>query len=311
MGIVGYEIAKKVIERYNPESVLFCPYKEEMWDCMQTVYDYFADKTNIKTGIMPIAYYTLSNNRITDLKIEFKKHAGNFPMILKGGWDIIFFHYPYDQLNNVTRPLLYSTELKAFCKHLVLLPYAVTNRNAEPNEVVYPGIRNSDLIICETDEQATVSNRLLEGQPGWKGECVGWGSPKFDMIELAEIPEVWKQKAGERRIVLLQTSLIPYLQDRNKMNQTETIIKSYMKNNKVCLVWRPHPLFKDTIIAHRREDLKRFEGLIDLVKQSPKDIFDDTKTAETCIKFADEMLSDESSLVTLWKTTGKKLTMLE
>ena len=33
MGIVGYEIAKKVIERYNPESVLFCPYKEEMWDC--------------------------------------------------------------------------------------------------------------------------------------------------------------------------------------------------------------------------------------------------------------------------------------
>jgi hypothetical protein len=40
-------------------------------------------------------------------------------------------------------------------------------------------------------------------------------------------------------------------------------------------------------------------------------IFDNTSTPEIAISVADEMISDQSSLVTLWKATGKKLTMME
>ncbi len=317
--MIGEQIAKNLIEKYNPKHVLFCPYKEEMWDSMQTIYEAFM-KTDIHTDVMPIAYYSLNNGKIFDVHIEFPIHSSSFPMLLKRNilnrpdsvWDLIIYHYPYDNLNNVTRPLLYSNELKAFCKHLVLVGYAcVGGRLPTMQEVSYSGVRNSDLIIYETQDQAKEAEKLLKGKPGWGGECVGWGSAKYDMIECAEIPEEWKKKAKGKRVVLLQSSIVPFLQNRQKLNQIETVIRSYIKNDKVCLIWRPHPLYKDTIIAHDRKELRHFEELEELVKNSSKDIFDETKIPEIPIKFADEMISDPSSLVILWKTTGKKLTMLE
>lgn len=306
--MIGETIAKNLIEKYNPKSVLFCPYKEEMWDSMQTIYEYFDDKCGdeIAVSIMPIAYYTLNNNKINDLNIEFGEYANRFPKYLKRRWDIIIFHYPYDNLNNITRPLLYSNELKAFCNHLVSVGYAcVGNRLPFEQELHYGGITNSDLCIMETEEQAKEANRLMNTD-----KFVGWGSAKYDMIEKAEIPTEWEEKAEGKKVVLLQTSIVPFLQNRNKLFQIENIIKAYIKKPNVCLIWRPHPLYKDTIIAHHRSELRHFDSLVDLVKQSPKDIYDDSQTPETAIKFADEMISDPSSLVILWKTTGKKLTMI-
>lgn len=309
--MIGETIAKNLIEKYDPKSVLFCPYKEEMWDSMETIYDYFMDCTKgIDTEIMPIPYYTLKGNRIDEFKAEFPIEAVSFPMMLQKKWDIIIFHYPYDHLNNVTRPMIYSSVLKAFCKHLVLVHYACRELLPTPQDLVYPGVRNSDIVIFDNEEQAAEANRLLYNQPGWKGECVGWGSAKYDMIEQAIIPIEWKEKAKGRRVVLLQSSIIPYLQNKNKLSQIETIITACIKNDKVCLIWRPHPLYRETITAHQRGDLKKYNDLEKMVLKSPKDILDKTITPETSIKFADEMISDRSSLVTMWKTTGKKLTML-
>lgn len=311
--MIGEEIANKLIERYEPKSVLFCPYKEEMFDSMQTIYESFLKYENIKTKIMPIPYYTLKNGKIDDLKMEFLGYYGfeNSPMALRNKWDIIIFHYPYDNLNNVTRPMIMSNELKAFCKHLVLVSYAcIGERQLYEQEIGYSGVRNSDLVIVETEKQAEFANKTLDGKPNWNGEFVGWGSAKYDMIELAGIPIEWEKKGEGKRVVLLQSSIVPYLKDRNKLNQIESIIKSYLKNPKVCLIWRPHPLYEDTIIAHSRGDLKKFQDLRDMVEKSEKDIFDKLVTPETAIKFADEMISDPSSLTILWKHTGKKLTMI-
>lgn len=308
--MIGETIAKNLIERFNPKSVLFCPYKEEMWDSMQTIYESFK-KTDVETEIMPIAYYSLKNQKIIDIHIEFSNYKDNFPMLLKKKWDIIIFHYPYDNLNNVTRPVIYSNELKAFCKHLVLIGYAcIGERQFCEQELLYSGTRNSDLVIAETKEQAEFANKVLEGKPNWNGEVVGWGSPKYDLLEMANIPEWWKIKAEGKRVVFLQSSIVPFLQDRNKLNQIESILKSYIKNPKVCLIWRPHPLYRDTIIAHRKEELMHFIDLCNMVRTSGKDILDESQSPESAIRFADEMISDQSSLVILWKKTGKKLTMI-
>ena len=195
--MIGETIAKNLIEKYNPQSVLFCPYKEEMWDTMKTIYDYLSDVEDLAVGIMPIPYYTLQNGRITDLKVEFGDYKNGFPMKLKRKWDIIIFHYPYDNLNNVTRPLLYSNELKAFCKHLVLVSYAVIgDRLPLVEELVYGGIRNADLVITETEAQAEEAYRIVG-----EDKFAGWGSAKYDMVELAEIPAEWQKKGEHKRIV--------------------------------------------------------------------------------------------------------------
>ena len=313
--MIGEQIAEKLIEKYNPTSVLFVPYKEEMWDTMKTIYDSF-ERRGLLTGIMPMPYYTLDNGKIYDLKMEFEYN--NFPMMLKEGysteyggtnkWDIIIFHYPYDNLNNVTRPVMYSNELKAFCYHLVLVSYAVIgDRPLLESEVLYGGVKNSDLVISETEEQAEVANQFMK-KHGYKTEFVGWGSAKYDMIDLVEIPKEWEAKGEGKRKIFLQTGLVPYLKDRYKLDKVEALIRKYINDPNVCLIWRPHPLLRDTIIAHHRGELRRFHDLMELVQKSDKDIWDESKLPETPIKFADEMISDASSLVILWKKTGKKLT---
>ena len=314
---VGEQIAEKLIERYNPKSVLFCPYKAEMWDSMCTIHEAIKER-NIRTEVMAIPYYTLNNGKIYDLRRD-EIHNGDFPMALTRGdsdkyggsrmWDIIIFHYPYDNANNVTRPILMSHELKAFCYNLVLVSYScIGDRPILEQEIAYSGVRNSDLVIVETEEQAEACNKMLKGKPNWQGEVVGWGSAKYDMIERAYIPESWKEKGEGKRKILLQTSITPYLKDKNKLGQVESIIRTYIKDPNVCLIWRPHPLLRDTIIAHHRGELRKFEDLRELVEKSPKDILDTYDCPETAIKFADEMISDKSSLVLLWKKTGKKLT---
>ena len=317
--MVGENIANNLIEKYNPTSVLFVPYKEEMWDTMKTIYEAFKKK-GIYTGVMPMPYFTLDNGRIFDLKQEFGIFGHNFPMMLKDGkterygggkkWDIIIYHYPYDNLNNVTRPVMYSNELKAFCYNLVLVSYAVIgDRLFYESELLYSGVKNSDLVISETEEQAEKANKFVS-MHGFRTEFVGWGSAKYDMIELAEIPKEWIEKGEGKRKVFLQTGLVPYLKDKNKFNQVESIIRKNINDPNVCLIWRPHPLLRDTIIAHHRGELRKFHDLMELVQKSDKDIWDESKMPETPIKFADEMISDASSLVILWKKTGKKLTMI-
>lgn len=304
---------------YNPNrtdkfEVLFCPYKESMWDSMQTIYETALEDSDTYTEIMPIPYFSLVADRPNKAKQEFPKFYNNFPDALNDKWDIIIFHYPYDRLNNVTRPMIVSTDLKGFCKHLVSVGYAcVGDRLPSVSEVLLPGNRNSDVIITETEEQAKVCKEILKQHlPNNKTEVFGWGSAKYDCLEKKyPIPDEWLEKTEYRKVILLQTSLVPYLNNREKLTQIEQIINKYSRNNKICLMWRPHPLLEETIKAHRPSDLKKWYELTDRVASSDKDILDRTNELHRAIYMSDEMISDKSSVAILYQKTGKKLTILE
>lgn len=314
----GEKIFNNLKEKYYTEGrtdkfkVLFCPYKWEMWDCMATIYGYAKRDSDTEVKIMPIPYFTLQNMKPKALKMDFIEHQKEFPNALNEKWDIIIFHYPYDNCNSLTRPLLFSSNLKCFCKHLVLTEYFVIgNRMPSVTELSCPGVRNADLIIYETEEQAEYAKKELSGKSN--AECVGWGSAKYDLLksEKSTPPVVWEQKMRNRKVILLQTSIVPYMNNPHKLEQIEQILDKYEKNNNVCLIWRPHPLYRDTVIAYSPHNLKKFDSLVERVEKSDKDIFDYGETAELTMNLADEMISDRSSLVTLWQTTGKKLTLLE
>ena len=314
----GEKIFSNLKKKYYTEGrtdkfkILFCPYKQEMWDSMSTIYKAAKSDYDTLTEIMPIPYFTLQNVLPKNLRLDFEHHRDNFPSSLSGEkWDIIIFHYPYDKNNNITRPLILSSDLKHFCKHLVLVEYFVIgNRMPSDTELNCPGVKIADLVVYETEEQAEYAQQKLRGKTDT--ECVGWGSAKYDLVtEVFSLPSDWKEKINGRKVSLLQTSIVPYLNNPHKLEQIESIISKYENNNGVCLIWRPHPLFRDTIIAHSPHNLKKFDLLVERMTKSDKDIFDNTELAERTMSIADEMISDRSSLTILWEKTGKKLTRLE
>lgn len=308
--MIGYDIFDNLKSRYKGEGmfrILFCPYKEEMWDSMETIYERACQDDETVADIMPIPYFTLVNLLPDTTKIEFKLFQNNFPEILNKYWDVILIHYPYDTKNNVTRPMMTSPMLKFFCKKLVLIGYAVIGgRDISPEEAVYPAMKNADVIICEREKHAEQTYGYLKDlNPNV--ECFGWGSPKYDKLDIPyELPDDWKKKTEGRRVILLQTSLKPYLNNPDKLNQIEKFINRFWNDDTVCLWWRPHPLLAETIKAHKPNELKEYLSLVEKVRNS-RHILDDTSNLRRAISMTDEMVSDVSSVVFLYQHTGKPI----
>lgn len=295
--MIGEEIYKKLKEKYNFNSILFCPYKEEMFDSMRTVYE-TALKDNVECALMPIPYWNLYHTLPVGLNIEF--NGINFPDALNRRWDVIVIHYPYDNRNSITRPLIFTSTLKCFCDKLVLLPYAcVGDRDVYEHEVLLPYTQVISLQVVETEKQKKQIEEIWK-QHGIEGEVEAWGSAKFDERKI-EIPQEWKEKSNGRKVILLQTSVVPYLQNANKLDEIENFIDS----TDDCILWRPHPLYVQTIKSIRPYELEKYFRI-----QNKADIIDETKDYQNAFAFCDEMVSDGSSLDILFKSTNKPLKRL-
>ena len=319
MSKIGEKIFYNLKEKYKTGEdfkILFCPYKETMYDSMKTIVDTALLDNETCVSVMPIPYFTLQNNAPYESRMEFAELKDNFPTALNNDWDCIVFHYPYDLQNNLTRPMLFSSELKRFCKHLVLVFYGCRgDREVREDEVLLTGVLNSDLIVYETQAQADRATEIIKTYyPNWNGENVAWGTAKTDCLLDCKDEKVildYKNIIKGRKVILLQTSIVPLLNDNNKIDNIETIINKYIKDDSVCLIWRPHPLYRDTLIAHRPQFLEQYDALVERFKKSKKDILDISKYPQSVISIADEMISDMSSLVVMWKQLkpSNKLTM--
>lgn len=309
--MIGEKIFNNLKEKYKTGeefSILFCPYKESMWDSMATVYHSALEDEDTRTGIMPIPYFVLKDLAPSEIKQEFPL-ANEFPEILNDGWDVIVIHYPYDSRNRITRPLLTSYMLKYFCKHLVFIHYAVpTDEYLSDEQVILPAIVNADLCIYSDDNYARQAKKILVNH-GVKNEVVGWGSPKFDRLtQKFPVPREWEDKMKGKRVILFQTSIIPYMQDANKLMQISRILDKLLESGQ-CIWWRPHPLYEETILTYRPLEIKKFRELKEKVAEN--NIVDETSELHRAIAMTDELISDKSSVVTLYKATGKPITMME
>ena len=310
--MIGQEIFEKLKARFKREDkfrILFCPYKEDMFDCMRTIYLSAKEDEETVTDVMPIPYFLLEAGLPKRIEMEFP-WCNNFPDALNDGWDCIVIHNQYDQFNSVTRLLLTSLMLKQFCNNLVFIGYAVVgDRDIEPQEVHLPMFKNVDLVICENNRHAYQTEMYMREQ-GWSGKAVGWGNPKFDNVD-TEIPDSVKDKINGREVIFLQTSLVPFMQNPNaKLKQIEGIIDKYFYNDSVCIWWRPHPLLEHTIKSQYPPVYKQFVNLKKRIDES-RHIYDTSSDNHTCINIADRMISDKSSMVVMFEKTGKPIEMME
>ena len=298
--MIGAEIYHKLKEKYHFKSILFCPYKQEMFDSMQTVYEEAMKDKEVQACLMPIPYYNLYHLMPIGLNVEFGRL--NFPEALQRRWDVIVHHYPYDTKNSITRPLITTNVLKCFCDKLVLINYYITdNPNVDETHWLLSGVTNSDLAICGSEEQKNNVQKIFDKYNVKSTELVAWGSPKFDK-RTTRIPKEWKEKKKGRKVILLQTSVIPYMTDVQKIHK----IEKFVDEHKECILWRPHPLYIETIKSIRPDDLEVFERIYNKV-----DIFDDTCDYQNAFEFCDEMYSDGSSIDIVFKRTQKPLYRLE
>lgn len=288
----------------KPFSICFVPYKEEMWDSMESVYVEARKDPECRAKVVPLPYYKIKNFEPTTLTTEFEGYG--FGSIEKDfdhkHYDVIVFHYPYDDMNILTRPVINTSTLKYFCDNLVYIPYYVPCNVPTENMIITKGAINADLIIVDSFETKK------EYMKYFTDKVVDWGSPKFDRLNNSNYPKWWDKYLSGKKVVLINNSLVSFTNNPQKViDELKGLIEEVI-NGEIGAIWRPHPLFKQLLMQKQYEPYKgAYEGLENMAYKCPNIVIDKSDDMYMAMNYSDELWSNPSSLIPIYKQTGKPI----
>lgn len=319
--------------------VVFLPYKASMWDSLESIWLAAKDDPDSECFIIPIPYFDKNpDGSFGKEHYEADLFPPYVPITSYGHYDIyekrpdvIFIHNPYDNTNFVTsvHPYFYSSKLRKCTDMLVYVPYFVTKNNViKPIHCLLPGTIYADKVIVESkvirDEYIKHYKEGLEKEnassllPQADNKFVALGSPKFDKlmntkIEDIAIPKDWQAKFagknGRRKIILYNTHLSGLMKENAELfiKKLQKVLSVFKSHEDILLLWRPHPLSMDTVEAMNPNILDQYRRIVDTYIKEDWGIYDDTPDVHRAILISDAYYGDWSSLVTLFRLTGKPI----
>jgi len=310
---------------------VFLPYKASMWDSLESIWIAANADPDCNAYVIPIPYYDKNpDGSFGEMHCEKELYPYYVPVV---DWqtydieerrpDVIFIHNPYDNGNNATsvHPDYYSKRLKDFTKLIVYSPYFICNDNISEDFCINAAMLYADKIIVQSERirrecihifQEFEVRHNCKGKLGRAEEkFVALGSPKLDAIlnikrEDYVLPDVWYRLIKDKKVILYNTSIGAILQGKMRYLKKLRMVLDYFKERKdVVLWWRPHPLSETTIGSMRPFMLDEYKRIVSEYKQEAFGIYDDTADLHRAIAYSDGYFGDYSSLVALYRVTGK------
>jgi len=255
--------------------------------------------------------------------------------------DAIYIHNPYDNWNHVTsvHPDYYSKILRDYTDQLIYIPYFVLSEIEPTNQTAIDGMKHfcflpgtiyaNKVILQSEDMKQIYVNEFIKAaaENGLSGpftdrktqeeKFLGLGSPKLDKVtntQNVSIPDDWlpyvqKADGTYKKIVLYNTTIATFLAHKETMltKIENTLEFFYHEKEQVTLLWRPHPLMENTIKSMHPEFLDQYLKIVNQYKQENWGIYDDSADLNRAIAISDCYYGDGSSVVQLYKQTGKPI----
>lgn len=317
MNEIGRKITDKLIEIHGSTdfTIAFLPYKRSMWDCMESVFEECL-KSGIDAHCIPIPYYRKKANKQIDyidndfiLFDEYAEPAANLETLKP---DFIAIHYQYDNNNSVTGMLPeYRTDAlkEKYGAEIIYLPYGIPYGGTSSRHFrIQPGIINADYFFLNSEaERVGFIADWAEMGIDLADKVFGFGSAKIDAVLKASkvIPVQWQKQIGNKTVILIANSLGAYLsRPYEKLNEYSYYIEQELEQNH-AVIFRPHPLLYTTINSMRPDTRAAYKSFTEKYQKMPHFIYDASEYLERAIGVADRLISDPSSIVELWKATGK------
>ncbi len=258
--------------------------------------------------------------------------------------DVAYIHNPYDEHNYVTsvHPKFYSSELKKHVGELIYIPYFVVIDKVEEHFVTVPAVINADKVILESEKvresyieifikfagrnQAALEEQIgVRNEDYWKQleqvareKFVVAESGKYTKLEETkrenvEIPPQWeklmhKADGTTKKVLFYNTSLETLLKNRDTyMQKICSVLAQLQQQDDVLLLWRPHPLMQSTLDAMIPQLAEEYRQIVEEYKTQGWGIYDDTADLHRAIAISDAYYGDWSSVVAMYKETGKPI----
>lgn len=326
--------------------LVFLPYKASMWDSLESVWRAAYEDPDCDAYVIPIPYYDKNpDGSFREMHYEGDLYPDYVPVTDYNSYnfevqrpDMIFIHNPYDEWNYVTsvHPFFYSRNLKKYTDNLVYIPYFILG-DAEPDDYdtikqmehfcTVPAVIHADKVIVQSEKMRQIYINVLSETMGkdtrkiWENRILGLGSPKIDKVLNARkedivIPDEWlkvvkKPDGNYKKIIFYNTSVSALIKHEEKMLQKIRSVFEIFKENQdeITLLWRPHPLMQATIESMRPQLWQEYKEIVEQYKQESWGIYDDSADLDRAVVLSDAYYGDASSVVQLYKKTGKMIMM--
>ncbi|MBP3421795.1 MAG: LicD family protein [Lachnospiraceae bacterium] len=337
LAVIDVSMKKEII---NKRVAVFLPYKAAMWDSLESVWKAAEEDPECDAYVVPIPYYDRNmRGQLEELHYEGDEYPDYVKVYDYNTFNLeclhpdkIYIHNPYDEYNMATsvHPYFYSKNIKKYTNNLVYIPYFVldeiepTNKRAVMSMehfVTTAGVMHADTVIVQSEAMRQAYIEALVKFAGedtrlvWEQKILGLGSPKYDKLSSnltnVQIPDEWKKvlyKAGgeKRKVVFYNTTLVTLLEHNEKtLDKIEKVLEQFKDNQKeVALLWRPHPLIKETLKSMRPQLYERYERIERKYCEEAWGIYDDTIDLNRAIQISDIYYGDPSSIVQLCRKIG-------
>ena len=326
------------------KEVVFLPYKASMWDALEFAWRKAEKEPGCTALVIPIPYYDRNaDTTLGERHYEINEFPADVPVISCEDYDFagrhpdaIYIHNPYDEYNRVTcvDPRFFSRKLKQYTDELVYIPYFVL---PEPNlsdeeQMKYianfawlPAVVNADRVIVQSEAMRQAYIKICTKKAGqdmqqdWAAKIEGTGSPKIEKVKSLKredftLPEAWealiaKPGGGRKKVVFYNTTVSTLLNsNENLLTKIKNVLAVfYSERENIVLWWRPHPLMEATLSSMRPELLEEYRKIVSAYKEGGWGIYDDSPDMDRAIAMSDAYYGDMSSIVWLYKYTGKPI----
>lgn len=299
MNEIGKKITDKIIEIHGSTdfTIGFLPYKRSMWNSMESVYEE-CYKAGAMAYIIPIPYYLMPDKEVV---YEGDLYGGNIlsvDMLKKMSFDYLVIHYPYDGNNRVTSmlPEYYTAELRNYGE-VIFIPYSCS-----PGIMtrLHSGLVNIDYaFLCSEAERDAFIKEWGDHGVDFTGRVFGFGSPKMDAMAKAG------RKSDGTFTTLICTSLAAYLnQAFNRIDMYRKAITDELDAGH-RVIFRPHPLLRQTIKSMRPDTERAYLEFLQWAEDVGA-VIDESEYLEQAFERADYLISDPSSVIEMWLSSGRE-----
>lgn len=124
------------------------------------------------------------------------------------------------------------------------------------------------------------------------------------------LPENWREIIAGKKVILYNTSISNLLKGGEKhINKIEQTIDIFRHQTEAILWWRPHPLELSTVETMRPELAVKYKMIREKYIDEGWGILDTSVDVHRAIAVSDAYYGDWSSLIYLYKVTGKPILM--
>lgn len=303
--------------------IVFLPYKAAMWDSLESIWRAFAADDYCETTVVPIPYFEA--NRQTnewDVHYDGNMYPPDVPVVYFQDYllgdkkpDVIFMHYPFDNINHVTtmHPAYFSEELKKKGDKLAYVPYYVNAGFISSVYIDLPLLHRADYLFFQSER----TKRSCEGQP-YYDRIVPIGSPKFDKVirlmkDKPAVPKDWNIDLNGKKSLMLNTTITDFLKNGEALiDKLYFFFDTVKDREELVIIWRPHPLLEGTVKAMRPQFVDKYRDLVQYFCESNIGVFDTTGDVSTAVVLSDGYIgSDYSSMVDLFEVCGKPVYLFD